>query len=52
LVFHGFALDCLGEISNEQHGTLQNSNLDHSGSKPDAIDLLGLDWTVMATTKR
>jgi hypothetical protein len=52
LVFHGFALDLLDEISNEQHDTLQNNNLDHSGSKPDAIGLLGPDWMVMATTKR
>jgi hypothetical protein len=52
LVFHGFALNRLDEISNEQHDTLQNSNLDHSNGKPDAIGLLGPDWTVMATRKR
>jgi hypothetical protein len=52
MVFHGFALDRLDEIFDKQHDTLQNSSLDHSGSKPDAIGLLGPDWMVMTTTKR
>jgi hypothetical protein len=52
LVFYGFALDRLDDISNEQHDTLQNSNLDHNGSKLNAIGLSGPDWTVMATIKR